>query len=122
MFKSLGHMLLASMFVFGGANTFTNPDPRAVKVSDAGIPQAREAAILNGAVMVGAGIALGLEIAPKFAALVLIGTLIPTTFVGHPFWKEENPASRAMQQTQFVKNMAMLGGLLLVLAEKGDQE
>ena len=57
-------------------------------------------------------------IAPKLSAALLAGLLIPTTFVGHPFWKEQNPRDRANQQVHFLKNLVMLGGLLTVLAEK----
>ena len=56
-------------------------------------------------------------IAPKLAATILIGTIIPTTIVGHAFWKEEGVVGRKNQQTQFYKNLGLLGGLLDVLAE-----
>lgn len=56
---------------------------------------------------------LALGIASRAAATVLAGSLVPTTLVGHPFWKAE---ARAAQKIQFTKNLAMLGGLLLVMA------
>ncbi len=116
--KTLGHMLLAGIFISGGASTFINPDGRATKVEQAGIPLARQAVILNGATMVLAGTALAIGFVPKFAALALLGSLIPTTFVGHPFWQETTPQGRANQQIHFNKNIAMIGGLLVVLLEK----
>ena len=116
--KTLGHSLLSAMFISGGWNAFVNPDGRAQKVEQAGIPLARQATILNGAAMTLAGSALALDIAPKLASLVLIGTLVPTTYVGHAFWQEDAPASRAGQQVHFLKNLAMIGGLLMVLQEK----
>ncbi|GHO55707.1 DoxX family membrane protein [Ktedonobacter robiniae] len=122
MLKTLGRMLLASIFISGGANTFMQPDGRAEKVAAAGIPQPRQAAILNGAVMVVGGAALAAGIAPKLAATALLGALIPTTIVGHPFWKEETPAGNANQQVQFLKNLAAVGGLLLVLADNSHEE
>ncbi|GHO67989.1 membrane protein [Ktedonobacter sp. SOSP1-52] len=122
MLKTLGRMLLASIFISGGANTFMQPDGRAEKVAAAGIPQPRQAAILNGAVMVVGGSALAAGIAPKLAATALLGALIPTTIVGHPFWKEETPAGKANQQVQFLKNLAAVGGLLLVLADNSHEE
>jgi putative oxidoreductase len=120
MIKSLAHMLLGAMFITGGANVLKEPGGRVQKVEKAGIPNPREATILNGTIMVIAGSALALDIAPKLAALTLIGSLIPTTWVGHRFWEEQDPVARAGQQTQFFKNLAMIGGLLLVLTEKND--
>src|SRR5215469_1777366 len=117
MLKTLARLLLASMFISGGSDTFIHPDGRASKVATAGIPQPRQATILNGALMVIAGVMLALDIAPKLAATILAALLIPTTIVGHPFWKIENPADQANQRVHFLKNLAMLGGLLTVLAE-----
>ena len=118
MLKTLARLFLATMFISGGADTFINPDGRASKVAAAGIPNPRQATILNGAIMVVAGSMLALDIAPKLSATLLAGVLIPTTFVGHPFWSVDDPRDRANQQVHFLKNLAMLGGLLTVLAEK----
>jgi putative oxidoreductase len=116
--ESLGRMLLASMFIYGGAGAFSEPGKRVALVEKAGIPQARSATILNGAIMVIGGAALAADIMPKLAATVLISSLIPTTLIGHAFWQEDDPEKRRGQQIQFFKNVSMLGGLLLVLADR----
>ncbi|GAC1698453.1 MAG: hypothetical protein PVS3B3_24580 [Ktedonobacteraceae bacterium] len=116
--KTLGHTLLAGIFITGGYGAFSQPGGRVTKVDQAGIPAARQAVILNGGAMVIAGTALATGFLPKLAALILIGTLVPTTFVGHPFWQEENPQARANHQIHFMKNLAIIGGLLVVLLEK----
>jgi putative oxidoreductase len=120
MLKTLGHLLLGSMFIYGGYHAFIEPGHRVHLVEKAGITPAREATIFNGGVMMVAGAALSLGIMPKLAATILIGSLIPTTLVGHSYWNEDNPATLAQQQIQFFKNMSMLGGLILVLTEKDD--
>ncbi|HEY7415890.1 MAG TPA: DoxX family protein [Ktedonobacteraceae bacterium] len=117
MVKSLGRVLLATVFITGGWGVLRNPDARVQLVEAAGIPEARRATILNALVMVVAGFMLAADILPKLAAAMLIGSLVPTTYAGHPFWKEEHPAGRAGQRIHFNKNLAMLGGLLLVLME-----
>ncbi len=120
MFTTLGRLFLSAIFISGGANVFMNPDGRAQKVAAAGIPAPRSATILNGAVMAVAGTTLAAGIAPKLSALALLGTLIPTTFVGHPYWQETDQMTRANQQIHFLKNAGMMGGLLMVLAQKKD--
>jgi uncharacterized membrane protein YphA (DoxX/SURF4 family) len=45
------------------------------------------------------------------AALVLF--LIPVTFTMHPFWKEVGQA-RAIEKIQFMKNLALLGAVLML--------
>jgi putative oxidoreductase len=47
---------------------------------------------------------------------VLAAGLVPTTLAGHPFWgvpKEQ----RAAHRTQFLKNVSLLGGLLLAAVD-----
>jgi uncharacterized membrane protein YphA (DoxX/SURF4 family) len=116
--------LLAGMFVYGGIDAFRNPGgkvPRAEKVApdiaDAvGIDADTEQLVqFNGAVQVAAGVTLALGIFPRVSALALAGSLVPTTLAGHRFWEEDEPGPRAQQTIQFLKNAAMLGGLLLVV-------
>jgi uncharacterized membrane protein YphA (DoxX/SURF4 family) len=40
--------------------------------------------------------------------------LVPTTLAAHRFWDLEEPAERSRQRTQFLKNTAIFGGLLVV--------
>jgi putative oxidoreductase len=118
MIKAIGRLLLASIFISGGSLAFINPGPRAINVARAGIPQAHLATILNGAIMVVAGSALALNLSPKLAAAILAGALIPTTLVGHPFWREQDATAHTGQRAHFMKNLAMLGGLLLVISDQ----
>src|SRR5436853_419563 len=116
--------LLAGMFVYGGLDSFRNPAskvPRAEKVAPdiaglVGIDADTEQLVqFNGAVQVGAGITLALGIFPRVSALLLAGSLVPTTLAGHRFWEEEDDAAKAQQTIQFLKNAGLMGGLLLVL-------
>ena len=116
--------LLAGMFVHGGLDSFRNPAakvPRAERVAPelaglVGIDADTEQLVqFNGAIQVGAGITLALGIFPRLSALLLAGSLVPTTLAGHRFWEEEDDAARTQQTIQFLKNAAMLGGLLLVV-------
>jgi len=100
--KSLGHLLLSGIFISGGAQAFMEPGGRVSKVADAGLPEPKQAVELNGAAMVIGGALLGSGIAPKLAATILIGSLVPTTIVGHAFWKEENEVGRKnLQESWF---------------------
>lgn len=119
MLKSLSQLMLSGIFVKGGFDAFIQPGGRVNTVAQAGLPNPRTAVELNGAAMMVGGTMLALDIAPRLAATVLIGCLAPTTIVGHAFWKEENEAVRKTQLTQFLKNLGLIGGLLLtILAEK----
>jgi len=72
----------------------------------------------NAAAMVVAGTMLAMGRAPRLSALVLAGSLIPTTLAGHSYWKVEDPDARKIQRIQFHKNMAMIGGLLFAALDE----
>jgi uncharacterized membrane protein YphA (DoxX/SURF4 family) len=116
------------MFVYGGADAFRHPEnkvPKAQNVTPAiagkaGLPSDPAQLVkINGAVQVAAGVALALGKFPRVAALALIGSLVPTTAAGHRFWEEDDPAAKAQQTIHFLKNLGLLGGLLLAVADTG---
>ena len=43
--------------------------------------------------------------------------LVPTTVAGHPFWEKSDPAEKAADQQQFLKNLSILGGLILAAVD-----
>jgi putative oxidoreductase len=60
------------------------------------------------------GLLVLLGIKEKLGATLLILSLIPITIVMHPFWFVEDP-SRYEQMINFFKNLAILGGLMMIL-------
>ena len=74
---------------------------------------------LNAAVQVGAGLMLATGRFSRPAALVLAGTLVPVTIAGHPFWNNDDPIAKNNNQIHFLKNLGLLGGLLLAAADTG---
>lgn len=125
--RELARPMLASIFVLQGLHNFQNPEgvsPLAepiVKPLRERIPamtaETEHAVRINGAVQAVAGSLLGLGVVPRLAALVMAGTLVPTTLAGHRFWEVEDPQERGMQRIHFLKNVAMMGGLLLAAAD-----
>src|SRR5690606_18347529 len=67
--------------------------------------------------MVGGGALLATGRIPRLASTVLAGALVPTTLAEHPFWNETDPEARARQRIQFLKNLGLLGGLLLAAVD-----
>lgn len=122
MLRVIGRILLGCLFIFGGAGTVIEPSSRVIMVEESNLTHVRESAtqatVLNGVIMVIAGSALALNILPRLAASFLLTSLVPTTFIGHPFWKESDPGKRSSQQIHFMKNLAILGGLFFIVSEK----
>ena len=122
--------MLASIFVVSGANILVNPDSKvdaAKRVTDKVGPlienidprlpsDPRSLVRLKAATDVVAGLLLASGHLTRPAAAALAAGLVPTTFAGHPFWALPE-AERPAHQTHFLKNLGLLGGLLLAAVD-----
>ena len=130
--RRLARPLLASIFVTGGVDALRNPTPRveaAAPLLDKTVGHIQDSlpsqvptdpatlVKLDAAVKIGAGLALAAGKFPRLSAVLLAGSLIPTTAAGHRFWEYQDPKERAAQQVHFFKNLGLLGGLLLASAD-----
>lgn len=116
--------MLGAIFVASGARAVANPErlvPQAKLVTDRLPPvlekDARTLVQLNGLVQLAGGLLLTASRAPRPAAAVLAASLVPTTVAAHPFWAHDDPVQRQAQQVHFLKNLGLLGGLLLAAAD-----
>lgn len=132
--STLARAALAWVFVFSGQDVVRHPE-KPTKTAGPLIATMRQLAPItlppdetivrtNAAVQVAGGVALAAGIAPRLAAAVLAGSLVPTTLGGHAFWTHEDPAQRTNQRNHFNKNLGLLGGLLAVVfaGGKGSRE
>ena len=131
--RLIARPLIASTFVLGGMNALKNAPqlaPKARKVTDKVVPLAQKAVPaapiptdpqtlirLNAATQIAAAAAFATGRAPRLSAMVLAGTLVPTTVAGHAFWAESDPMAKQQQKLHFTKNASLLGGLLLAAVD-----
>lgn len=124
--RRVARPMMSAMFVAGGFDALQRPEPKAPqaeKVASSfakplGLPDDPATLVMiNGAVQVGAGVMLALGWMPRLAAGALAASLVPTTLVDHRFWEEGDPRARANHRIHFLKNVAMLGGLILAATD-----
>ena len=129
--RRLARPLLAAAFIKGGIDPLLTPEPRikaaAPKVAQAQNlvgdklpPQAptepEQLVRIDAGVKIGAGVLLALGKFPRIASLLLAGSVIPTTITAHAFW-EYDGEDRVAQQQHFLKNLGLLGGLILAAVD-----
>lgn len=119
--RFIARACLSAIFILGGFGALMEPGQRVKALSNVGLPESETLVRINGLAMLVGGICLLLGILPRLTALMLAGTLIPTTLAGHAFWKETDEKARMMHQIHFLKNVGLLGGLILV-SEVGNKE
>ena len=119
--------MLASIFIVQGLDSLLHPDTKASAAEKVVRPlaervpvvpdQVEQAVRLNGAVQLVAGSLLAIGRFPRVSAAVLAASLIPTTAAGHRFWESDDKQERAQQKIHFLKNVTMLGGLLIAAGD-----
>lgn len=133
--RRVARPLMAGVFIVGGIDTLRKPEPRARKakaVVEPLQPVARQAGLggldpeqvtrIDAAAKVVAGLMLATGRLPRLSALALATSLVPTTVAGHPFWAESEAPARKGQLMHFLKNVAILGGLLTMVVDTGGRE
>ncbi len=106
----VARIFLAVIFVQTGLNKFASFAGTQEQIASAGIPLPLIATVLTILIEVIGGISLILGFKAKIGALLLVIFLIPVTLVFH------NPIADGSQMIAFMKNLAIMGGLLMVVA------
>ena len=111
----LGRALIALLFVPAGVSKVFGFAGTVGYITSVGLPLPTLAAIGAIVVEVGAGLALLAGYRTQLVALILAAFTLVAAVVFHNFWAA--PAEMAqMQQIMFFKNIAIVGGLLILSA------
>jgi len=108
----LGRALFSAIFIIASFGHFSSA---MVGVAEQqGVPLASIAVPLSGVIGLAGGLSILLGFKARFGAWLLVLFLVPVTFMMHRFWGLSDPAAVQIQQAMFMKNVAMLGGALLI--------
>jgi uncharacterized membrane protein YphA (DoxX/SURF4 family) len=130
--RGIGRTMLSSYFVLSGIRAVRHPEEfvqDAAPLADRLVPTAKRFAPdpigdfipedpttlvrVNGALQLAGGLALATGKGRRFGAGLLALSLIPTTLARHPFWTRTDPAEKAEDRHQFIKNVSLLGGVII---------
>lgn len=110
-----GRFMLAAIFIVSGWGKIGGFEGTAGAIGSKGIPLPEIAAVLAILIELGGGILLIIGWQTRWSATALLIFMIPTTLLFHNFWAFD-AAQQAMQRTHFLKNLAIMGGILYVMA------
>ncbi len=111
----LGQIILGGYFIYNGVKHFRDHKDYTAYAAAHQVPVAGASVYLTGALLLLGGLGVFFNIYMGVAILLLVIFLIPTSVMMHPFWKLDNPAEKAAQKVAFLKNMALLGSLFLIV-------
>ena len=109
----VGRLLLGGMFLLAGIGKFGGLAGTAGYIASVGLPMPGVLAFLTATLEVVAGAALIAGFHARWAALALAVFTVMATVLFHNYWAL--PADQQfMQSLMFQKNLAIVGGLLLI--------
>ncbi len=110
-----GRALLALIFVLSGFNKIGGFAGTAGYMASKGLPMAEVLLVLTIIIELGGGLLIMLGWQARWAAAAIFLFLIPVTLVFHNYWAVD-AAQQQMQMIQFMKNLSIMGGMLMIVA------
>ena len=122
MLRRLARPLLGLAFIDSGVSALRDDGRRAERARALGVEDPQQVTRAVAAVQVGAGALLVLNRFPRLSALVLAATVIPDAVTGHAFWTEQDKLAKRNERTLFTRDLGLLGGALVAVADTGGRE
>ncbi|MGH6610096.1 MAG: DoxX family protein [Burkholderiaceae bacterium] len=114
-FSLIGRILMAVIFLVSGFGKIGGFDRLIGQIASKGFPMPEVFAVATIVLELVAGLMLVFGWKARWAALALAAFTALAGFLFHNFWAMPE-AQKMMQQIQFMKNLAIIGGLLFVAA------
>lgn len=111
----VGRILLAIIFIKAGFGKIGGWEGTAGYMASKGMPVVPLLLALTIAIELGGGLLLAAGYKARWVALAIFLFLIPVTVIFHPFWGID-AAQVQNQMNHFMKNVAIMGGMLMVFA------
>jgi putative oxidoreductase len=108
----LGRFLFVLIFLMAGLNHFSRQT--IAFAASQGVPLASFAVPFSGVLAIAGGLSILLGYRAKLGAWLIVLFLVPVTLMMHKFWTVTDPMAQQVQMVMFMKNIAILGGALLI--------
>jgi len=112
----VGRIIFGGFFAYNGISHFLDVAAMADYTASKGVPMPELAVMLSGALLVFGGFSVLFGFLPRVGLACIALFLIGVSPVMHNFWYVPEPGLRLNELGHFMKNMAMLGASLMMLA------
>jgi putative oxidoreductase len=110
----LGRLLFVYLFVESGLMNLRRKPQQVDQAAARDVPEPGVAVPAAGLLAVLGGISVALGLYGDVGALMIAAFLIGVTPVMHAYWRETEAAKRKAQRINFMKNVGLLGGALVL--------
>ncbi|SHK56646.1 DoxX family membrane protein [Rhodothermus profundi] len=111
----LGRILFGGFFAINGLNHLLKVNQLAPYAASKKVPAPRVAVIATGLLLLAGGLAVLTGLYVRIGLWLLVLFLVLVTPWMHNFWTVQDPMQRMGEQVNFLKNIGLLGAVLLLL-------
>ncbi|MCX6145097.1 MAG: DoxX family protein [Ignavibacteriales bacterium] len=112
----IGRIILGGFFIYSGVSHFIGFGMMTQYAKMKGVPFPAVAQGVTGLMLLLGGASVLCGVYPAVGILLLAAFLVPVSLMMHNFWEIKDPQLRMADKTNFMKNMALLGAILMLLA------
>lgn len=111
----IGRILFGGFFLMMGMMHFLQLEALAGYAASKKVPAPKLAVVGTGLLLLAGGLSVLLGVLIPWGVAALAIFLLPVSFQMHNFWAIEDPQMKQIEMTNFLKNIALLGGALFLL-------
>lgn len=111
----IGRIILGAYWLMAGLSHFKDLDSMSEYAKAKGTPFPKLAVAGTGVILLVGGLSMLLGVHTKAGITLLVIFLITVSFQIHSYWKLDDAQMRQADMINFMKNMALVGALLMLL-------
>ena len=111
----VGRILTGAFYIYHASHNFLSIRNVISRVAFKGIPFPGLAVVISEILLIVAGLSFITGFLPTIGVCAAVLFLVPVTFIMHNFWALPE-AAKQIQMIMFMKNISMMGGMLLIIA------
>lgn len=112
----LGRLVLGGFYLYYGVNNIVDFAGMTGYAAFKGVPLPTMAVIVGAILLIGGGLSLLTGYRPVLGIAALVVFLLPVTMLMHNYWTITDPQMRVIEQGLWMRNMALAGAALCLLA------
>jgi len=112
----IGRIIFGLMFLMFAANHFMQVEMMTGYAASKNVPAPKLAVIGGGVLLLIGALTILTGFQPLIGVIALAIFLVPVSFTMHDFWAVEDEQMKMNEMVNFMKNMALLGAVLMFVA------
>ena len=111
----VGRILFGGYFLMMGVNHFMKAGMLRGYAQSKGVPAPAMAVAVGGVLLLAGSLSVLFGVYVIWGLWALVVFLVPVAFKMHDFWTVEDPQAKMAEMTNFLKNIALAGAVLMMM-------